>query len=130
MQATTKWQRWMAVAMLGGVLLLGACSDDDGDEAGAATGDDASEASDLDAPITQADGEPFLAALIAGNGDEALSTCLGEKVHAAVEGGDLTPRDVREWTNGEGVDGPLQDYISEPDVVVECSTAAATTVAS
>lgn len=80
--------------------------------------------------MTGADAEAFLAALIAGNGDEALSTCLGEKVRSEVLAGELTPSQVRAWTDGEAPDGPIQDYISQPDVVVECTATTATTVAS
>lgn len=122
-------KRWMAGLMVCGALLLGACSDDeDADD----TGGDTTEAADAqdaapDDTLTPADEDALLEATKNGNPDEVYATCVANEVIAAVDDGDLTAEEVRAWSSGEAPAGPVQDYISTPDVVTSCSAVAATT---
>lgn len=79
-------------------------------------------------PLTQSEGQAFLAAAVAGSGNQAFSECLAEKVHAASLDGTLTPDQVRDWTNGDAPTGPVQDFISQIEVIETCQAPPNTTV--
>jgi hypothetical protein len=137
------WRQFTAVRLAAllcaGGLLLGACSDDDGDG-----GDDGS-STETDAPdettaggedesgdgggesLTDDDEAELLAAAINGNPDEDYARCITDTVIAAVDAGELTVEEVRAWYGGTGFDGPVQAYISQSDVVIECSASPTTT---
>ena len=132
----SKIWRWGAVlALCCTVGLVGCSSGSDSDGASgtattvAANAGDEGGGDDSDAgsqqPLTQSDAAAFLEAAVLGNGDEAFSECLGEKVYAASQDGDLTPDDVRAWTNGDAPSGPVQEFISQPEIIQECQAAAA-----
>lgn len=124
--------RRIALALLvAGTLALAGCSDD-GDDAGT----DAAPAADAgdsggDA-LTKAEGDAFVAALTAGTAEgPAYIECVAGEVKAAVDAGDVSPQEVRDWTDGKGFESDLQDFITSPDVVMGCYEAiAATTTAA
>jgi hypothetical protein len=142
MEANDMQRRRMILAVVAllavGGLALGGCGDDEGgDASGSASGnasddtqpDDGGDdtAGDGGGALTSEDEEALLAAAINGNPDEAYAQCITDTVIDAVDAGDLTAEEVRAWFGGTGYDGPVQDYISTPDVVIECSGSPTTT---
>lgn len=116
------WRTTMT-AVVCGALIFGGCSDGDSDEdAGGEAVEDTTGGGGEGggADLTLDDRDAFLEAAVAGNGDQILSECLGEQVMAEVEAGGLTPDEVRAWSTGEAPIGPVQDFISEIEVLTEC----------
>ena len=116
----------IAAALLALALITAACSS----SAGADSSSSSNGASETTAAAATVSGDlttdqldAFRAALLNGNGSESMTGCLFDKVQDALDSGDLTPAQVVDWTEGRGFDGPVQDYISQVDVVMECSAA-------
>ncbi len=114
----------IGAALLALALVTAACSSGasagSGDEAGAQT--TVAEAT-VSGELSSAQVDAFKAALLNGNGSESMSACLFDKVQEGLDAGDLTPQQIVDWTEGRGFDGPVQDYISQVDIVMECSSA-------
>jgi hypothetical protein len=103
-----------------GVLLLAGCSDDGESTGGATTPDTQAGPSGGDV-LTRADGEAFYAVLASQTDEsEAYVECVALKVRSAAEAGDITAKEVRDWTAGEQLDTDLQEFITSPDVVTGC----------
>ncbi len=115
----------IAAALMALALIAAACSSSAGagnDSGGAATETTAA-AETVSGDLSSSQLDAFRQALLNGNGSESMTGCLFEKVQEAIDAGDLTPGQVVDWTEGRGFDGPVQDYISQVDVVMECSAA-------
>ncbi len=118
-------RRTLTALAIAGTLLIAGCSDD-GDDAGSDDGAPAADdggTSGGDA-LTTDDRDAFLAALTAGTAEgEDYIMCVAGEVKAAVDAGDFTAQDVRDWTGGEQLDTPLHEFITSPDVVTGCYAA-------
>jgi hypothetical protein len=109
-----------------GVLLLAGCSDDES-TGGATTPDAQADAGGGDV-LTQEDGEAFYAVLASQTDEsEAYIECVALEVRSAAEAGEITAKEVRDWTAGEQLDTDLQEFITSPDVVTGCYAQTAST---
>ncbi len=115
----------IAAAVMALALITAACSSNAGADGGTSSAAPETTAAPAasSGELTSGQLDAFRAALLNGNGSESMSACLFDKVQEGLDSGDLTPGQVVDWTEGRGLDGPVQDYISQVDVVMECSAA-------
>ncbi len=109
-----------AIAVVSALALAGCSDDGDSTDGAAAPSGEDGTASGGD-QLTTDDRDAFLAALTAGTLEgEGYIKCVAGKVKDAVDAGDFSAQDVRDWSGGQQLDTPLQEFITSPDVVTNC----------